>query len=172
MKPLEAFDTLMNALSRRNTDDLELQAEPPNDIDLPMQKSDFCDAAKKREASRDVGAQLFCALLRSVGVDVRLTCSLQVLPINASAIAKTTPAKKPMSVAYYRSDQKIDSADEAANTASSRENTPKPERSRPLVGSTGGRNRFGSPMPTEAVRPSINSKQRMSGPSSASRPSR
>ena len=45
-----------------------------------MQLSDFRDAAAALQASRDVGAQLFCALLRSVGVEARLVCSLQLLP--------------------------------------------------------------------------------------------
>lgn len=57
-----------------------------------MQKEDFQAVATKLEASRDVGAQLFCALLRSAGVEARLVCSLQVLPFTASTKA-TTPVK-------------------------------------------------------------------------------
>ena len=45
-----------------------------------MHLSDFRDAAVTLRASRDVGAQLFCALLRSKGVEARLVCSLQLLP--------------------------------------------------------------------------------------------
>ena len=45
-----------------------------------MYLSDFRDIAATLRGSRDVGAQLFCALLRSVGVDARLVCSLQLLP--------------------------------------------------------------------------------------------
>lgn len=40
----------------------------------------FRDASKDLSGSRDLGAQLFCALLRSAGVTTRLVCSLQVLP--------------------------------------------------------------------------------------------
>ena len=54
--------------------------QPPDDIDLPMQITDFREAAQQLEGSRDVGAQLFCAMLRSAGVDARLVCSLQPLP--------------------------------------------------------------------------------------------
>lgn len=54
--------------------------QPPEDIDLPMQLNDFRDAAGSLKASRDVGAQLFCALLRSAGVGARLICSLLPLP--------------------------------------------------------------------------------------------
>lgn len=54
--------------------------QPPEDIDLPMQKSDFLTAARKLRGSRDVGAQLFCAMLRAAGVDARLVCSMLALP--------------------------------------------------------------------------------------------
>ena len=54
--------------------------QPPEDIDLPMQKSDFLTAAHKFNGSRDVGAQLFCAMLRAAGVDARLVCSMLPLP--------------------------------------------------------------------------------------------
>ena len=43
--------------------------------------------AKTLNGSRDVAAQLFCALLRDVGLDVRLVCSLQPLPFSATAKA-------------------------------------------------------------------------------------
>ena len=48
-----------------------------------MHKEDFVSLAKDLRASRDVGAQLFCAMLRAAGVDVRLVCSLQPLPFRA-----------------------------------------------------------------------------------------
>ena len=58
--------------------------QPPDDIDLPMQIDDFRDAALQLEGSRDIGAQLYCAMLRSAGVDARLVCSLQPLPFQPS----------------------------------------------------------------------------------------
>ena len=58
--------------------------QPPEDIELPIRKSDFREAAQSLEASRDTGAQLFCAMLRAAGVDVRLVCSLQPLPFQPS----------------------------------------------------------------------------------------
>lgn len=58
--------------------------QPPEDIDLPMQKSDFLTAARKLRASRDVGAQLFCAMLRAAGVDARLVCSILSLPFQSA----------------------------------------------------------------------------------------
>jgi xeroderma pigmentosum group C-complementing protein len=53
--------------------------------DTLHEKSEFRVAAKELKGSRDVGAQLFCALLRSAGLDVRLVCSLQPLPFSAVA---------------------------------------------------------------------------------------
>ena len=58
--------------------------QPPEDIDLPMQKSDFLTAARKLRGSRDVGAQLFCATLRAAGVDARLVCSMLCLPFQSA----------------------------------------------------------------------------------------
>ena len=60
-----------------------------------MQLSDFRSAAKKLEASRDVGTQLFCAMLRSAGVDVRLVCSLQPLPLTPATKGAFLPYSKP-----------------------------------------------------------------------------
>jgi xeroderma pigmentosum group C-complementing protein len=56
-----------------------------------MTKADFFAASKLRTGSRDLGAQLFCALLRSVGVTCRLVCSLQPLPL--SSANKAVPGK-------------------------------------------------------------------------------
>ncbi|KAK7705828.1 hypothetical protein SLS64_007776 [Diaporthe eres] len=39
----------------------------PDEIDTCLEKSDFRKAAKRMNGSRDVGAQLFCALLRAAG---------------------------------------------------------------------------------------------------------
>lgn len=58
--------------------------QPPEDIDLPMQKSDFLTAAHELRGSRDVGAQLFCAMLRAAGVDARLVCSMLTLSFQSA----------------------------------------------------------------------------------------
>ncbi|GKZ21956.1 hypothetical protein AbraIFM66951_007276 [Aspergillus brasiliensis] len=44
------------------------------------------------QGSRDFGAQLFCALLRSVGVEARLVCSLQPLPFRDKTKDAAPPA--------------------------------------------------------------------------------
>lgn len=57
-------------------------------------RQNFINAAKSRSGSRDVGAQLFCALLRSAGVDARLVCSLQLLSLSSGApLQASTPTK-------------------------------------------------------------------------------
>ncbi|KPM35553.1 hypothetical protein AK830_g11009 [Neonectria ditissima] len=67
--------------------------EPPGDMESCLDRDDFREAAKKLQGSRDVGAQLYCALLRSVGVQARLVCSLQVLACTSGA--PTLPKPKP-----------------------------------------------------------------------------
>lgn len=63
-----------------------------DDLDDPMDKDDFRTAAQTLRGSQDVGAQLLCALLRGIGIDARLICSLQPLPF-VSAAERTTPLK-------------------------------------------------------------------------------
>ena len=62
--------------------------------DAAETRGDFMRAAAHPEGSRDLGAQLFCALLRSAGVNSRLVCSLQPLPFaNAAPLSTATPSK-------------------------------------------------------------------------------
>ena len=61
------------------------------------EKEDFIRAARSLEGSRDVGAQLFCALMRSAGVTCRLVCSLQPLPFAAGS---PTLAKSKIAAAH------------------------------------------------------------------------
>ncbi|CBY01750.1 hypothetical protein IAQ61_010017 [Plenodomus lingam] len=75
--------------------DAEADVRPFSDfdeLDDPMDKDDFRIAAFTLRGSQDVGTQLFCALLRGIGIEVRLVCSLQPLPF-ASAAERTTPQK-------------------------------------------------------------------------------
>ncbi|KAH7175652.1 hypothetical protein EDB81DRAFT_15456 [Dactylonectria macrodidyma] len=66
--------------------------DPPNDMESCLDRDDFREAAKKLQGSRDIGAQLYCALLRSVGVQARLVCSLQ--PLACVSGAPTLPKPK------------------------------------------------------------------------------
>ena len=71
-----------------------LNFQTPKDAELPLQFEDFVSTARNLKASRDTGAQLFCALLRSAGVDARLVCSLQCLPLHSSPPASDAGAAK------------------------------------------------------------------------------
>ncbi|WPH01063.1 Hypothetical protein R9X50_00389800 [Acrodontium crateriforme] len=71
-------------------------SEEPGSMDL----SDFIRAAKKMEGSQDTGNQLFCALLRSIGVKTRLVCSLQTLPLSNIAPRQRSPGKTTSTVVY------------------------------------------------------------------------
>ncbi|KAI4264682.1 MAG: hypothetical protein L6R35_007287, partial [Caloplaca aegaea] len=92
-----AFAVTARGMSRAHwvEDPDNIATQPPTpDLDLPMQKPDFLECAQKMEGSRDVGAQLSCALLRSCGVETRLICSMQVLPLT-STTKGTMPQKPP-----------------------------------------------------------------------------
>ncbi|KAK6586879.1 hypothetical protein PZA11_000169 [Diplocarpon coronariae] len=67
-------------------DEKDIQNFQPDDADL-FDKSGFLQAAKALKGSRDLGAQLFCSLLRSASVKTRLVCSLQPLSFNAGGPA-------------------------------------------------------------------------------------
>ena len=74
----------------------------------PMDRVEFINAAKKLEGSQDTGNQLFCALLRSAGVDARVVCSLQPLPI-ANAPSKSTTSQKTVKSTIYAMNSGTDS---------------------------------------------------------------
>lgn len=112
----------------------------PKDLELPIRKSDFCLAANKLEGSRDVGAQIFCALLRSIGVDARLVCSLQPLPF--SPITKGATPQKPSSIMIIANpDGRTASSNDESEVETKKEPSSIVPRS---IGSIGGRSRFGS----------------------------
>ncbi|KAG5982649.1 hypothetical protein E4U55_001606 [Claviceps digitariae] len=72
--------------------------EPPSDMDSCLDRAEFLEASKRLQGSRDVGAQLYCAMLRSIGVRARLVCSLQ--PLACTSIAPTLP--KPNSTKFVQ----------------------------------------------------------------------
>jgi xeroderma pigmentosum group C-complementing protein len=70
-----------------------------------LAKDDFKNAAKTLKGSRDTGAQLYCALLRGAGLDVRLVCSLQPLSFQAGGPSMprsfVSPSKKSSAEGAY-----------------------------------------------------------------------
>jgi len=63
------------------------------------------------QGSRDFGAQLFCALLRSVAVEARLVCSLQPLPFSGT-MKDMSPSKPAPQYIVVSSDEHETSTDE------------------------------------------------------------
>ncbi|KAK3994538.1 hypothetical protein QBC44DRAFT_348834 [Cladorrhinum sp. PSN332] len=97
---------LRRALWAENEEQLK-NYKLPEDVESTRNRSDFFKAARKLEGSRDVGAQLFCALLRSVRVEARLVCSLQPLSCGPGAPTMRKqqdpkePQKKPTKAEIY-----------------------------------------------------------------------
>lgn len=122
----------------------------PTGVEILLSKDDFRKHAVSLEGSRDLGAQLYCALLRAVGVEARLVCSLQVLPF--TGVAKGSSPVKPQAEYIVLSDDDTQSSgvDIAGKEPNRNNSTPqpirrlaKPQFSRPLGRSspqnTGGR---------------------------------
>jgi len=93
----------------------------PEDFDSSMRKVDFVKLSERHEGSRDAGAQMFCALLRSAGVEARLVCSLQALPF-ATVPHTPTAGKIKQTVVYAGtdSDDQIETGDEGILSSASR----------------------------------------------------
>lgn len=89
------FKATAQGMSKPKWQEPGAEVRPFSDFDLldsAMDKDDFRVAARTLQGSCDVGEQLFCALLRSIGIETRLVCSLQELPF-ASAAQPPTPQK-------------------------------------------------------------------------------
>ncbi|KAE8421697.1 hypothetical protein BDV36DRAFT_247328 [Aspergillus pseudocaelatus] len=97
------------------------------DAELFLSKEDFLKQAKTLQGSRDFGAQLFCALLRSVAVEARLVCSLQPLPFTGTT-KQMTPIKPGRQIIMISSDDHDTSTDDLTKRVAS----PAPSRTRRL----------------------------------------
>ncbi|KAF2798466.1 Rad4-domain-containing protein [Melanomma pulvis-pyrius CBS 109.77] len=89
----DLFSVTALGMHRPRWADADSEVKPFSDfdeLDDPMEKQDFRKAALSMQGSQDVGTQLFCALLRGIGIDARLVCSLQCLPF-VSAAQPSTP---------------------------------------------------------------------------------
>ena len=91
---------------------------------------DFRRKAKTCEGSRDVGAQLFTALVRSLGLEARLITSLQAVGFGWSKNEDATPKKK------SKSSVEAAESDEATKSDDDIIERPKPKKSN---GKTGNR---------------------------------
>ncbi|KAF7593494.1 hypothetical protein BBP40_011405 [Aspergillus hancockii] len=98
-----------------------------SDAELFLSKEDFEKQARTLQGSRDFGAQLFCALLRSAAVEARLVCSLQPLPFSGTT-KQMTPVKPERQAIIISSDDHDTSTDDLAKSRTS----PTPSRTRRL----------------------------------------
>ncbi|KAL6249135.1 hypothetical protein RBB50_004198 [Rhinocladiella similis] len=112
-------------------DDVDVLKESDDGEDL-IDFDDFRAAAHSRSGSRDLGAQLFCALLRSIAVDARLVCSLQVLPF--SGVAKGQSPTKPTPQYYHAPAQKYSSSERNASVIQTERSSP-PKKKKKIVDS-------------------------------------
>ncbi|KAI9376174.1 hypothetical protein BJX61DRAFT_552826 [Aspergillus egyptiacus] len=93
-----------------------------SDAEVFLSREDFRNQAKTMQGSRDFGAQLFCALLRSVAVDARLVCSLQPLPF--SGTVRDIPAKPERQTIVISSDDHDSLTDAQTRSDASPKATP------------------------------------------------
>ncbi|CAM1501883.1 Fc.00g038670.m01.CDS01 [Cosmosporella sp. VM-42] len=114
--------------------------EPPSDMESCLDRQDFREAAKKLQGSRDVGAQLYCALLRSAGVRARLVCSLQ--PLACTGSAPTLPKPK-----HHKPTSKVSRSEQVRAAAARYREMANASYSLPASGST-ARRRLGHPNAT------------------------
>ncbi|KAI1662165.1 Rad4-domain-containing protein [Daldinia decipiens] len=104
----------------------------PDDVESSREKPDFREAAKSLRGSRDVGAQLYCALLRSAGVEARLVCSLQPLAFASGGppLGKPPKPEGKLSIAARYAQMQQNTANDNSNTVDSPEETVCPIRRR------------------------------------------
>lgn len=130
----------------------------PGQTDVePMDRSDFIRAAKKLEGSQDTGNQLFCAMLRSIGVEARLVCSLQPLPATSTVAKTTTPQKavKPtvFAIASDTDPDKSEASADDSSVQSSRSIGKVPSVRRRLGQPSFAASPFSAPPPKEKKKP-------------------
>ncbi|KAL5043277.1 hypothetical protein BDW71DRAFT_199917 [Aspergillus fruticulosus] len=88
---------LRRAYWASNPDSLKRRTEAIiSDAEVFLSIDDFRTQAKAMQGSRDFGAQLFCALLRSLAVEARLVCSLQPLPFSGAMQLPPKPELEPI----------------------------------------------------------------------------
>lgn len=119
----------------------------------PVASSDFIAAAQSLEGSQDVANQLFCAMLRSVGIDARIVCSLQALPFTSvpkAATPKKTAKARVMALPPYNNPARSHAGEDDAAVSSPRVTGKVPS----------ARRRLGQPsFAAEATRPAISQKK-------------
>ncbi|KAK4161012.1 Rad4 transglutaminase-like domain-containing protein [Cladorrhinum sp. PSN259] len=85
---LERLDRLTKAFKEQRDYDQDLYGEQIKDLD------EFRQCAEECSGSRDVGAQLFTALLRALGLEARLIANLQTLGFGWNKLEEADPEKE------------------------------------------------------------------------------
>ncbi|KAK8173146.1 Rad4 transglutaminase-like domain-containing protein, partial [Phyllosticta citrichinensis] len=102
-------------------------------------KDEFIEAARRCEGSRDVGAQLFTALLRGLGLEVRLVCNLQPLGFGFTKAEDIVLKKKPPQTQSEPSSANLAKSnleggfEEAADTPAKRNTAKEPKAKKPVL---------------------------------------
>ncbi|KAK8159885.1 hypothetical protein BC567DRAFT_251662 [Phyllosticta citribraziliensis] len=102
-------------------------------------KDEFIEAARRCEGSRDVGAQLFTALLRALGLEARLVCNLQLLGFGFTKAEDIVLKKKPPQT--HSEPSSVNPAksnleggfEKAADTPSKRNTAKEPKAKKPVL---------------------------------------
>ncbi|RDI76534.1 hypothetical protein Vi05172_g13482 [Venturia inaequalis] len=94
----------------------------------PLEIADFRRAARSMQGSADLGAQLFCALLRALGVEARLVASLQPLGFATAAEIATPQKKSNGKVTVYANASDDERGSGHATSAHSKTTSPSPLR--------------------------------------------
>lgn len=93
--------------------------------------SQFKEQAKKAEGSRDLGAQLFVAMLRGLGLEVRLVSNLQPAGFGWSKAEDAEPSIKKAETVTKAPKKKQDSSPNAKSTPAKAKAKSTPSRSQP-----------------------------------------
>ncbi|KAL2759474.1 hypothetical protein ACRALDRAFT_1074246 [Sodiomyces alcalophilus JCM 7366] len=150
-------------------DDPELlsEYEPPDDLDSCVSKDEFRESARTLQGSRDVGAQLFCALLRCAGVRARVVCSLQ--PLAFAPGGPTLPKPRERKTTSQVATVKTGSVTAAAAAAKNIPNSASPS---PGATRTSTRRRLGHSRTAAYQIPAVVPTPPAASPKKASRPLR
>ncbi|KAF2226152.1 Rad4 transglutaminase-like domain-containing protein [Elsinoe ampelina] len=117
--PLKRLTQEINAWKKDKTD-VQKHGERIDSV------SDLKRLAKSLEGSRDVGAQLFTALLRGLGLETRMVANLQPAGIGWG---KSEEAKPPKTAAAAKKDAEVDSGGEiSAMSAKQPKKAPRPTK--------------------------------------------
>lgn len=122
-------------------------------------KAEFLEAARRCEGSRDVGAQLFTALVRGLGPEARMVASLQPIGFGFTKVEECVMKKGHMSqpATVKPKDKSVpNSKKKAADTPNStvkKQNKPAPKPQRPVVPTgkrSSGRKSGTKPLPVDS----------------------